>query len=98
MKKISFSLNLDIAPAPRPRLGKFGAYMPKAYQDLKSVISDAAKAAMAGTAPLTNKISAQVQFRRKWKATSRRFGDIDNLIKTLFDACNSVVFGMIAKL
>jgi Holliday junction resolvase RusA-like endonuclease len=90
--KISFSVDCDIAPAPRPRLGKFGAYMPKAYQDLKSVIKDAAKAAMAGTAPLANKISAQVEFRRKWKITSRRFGDVDNLMKTVFDSCNKIIF------
>lgn len=89
---IKFSVNGDCKPAPRPRLGKFGAYVPKDYQAYKETIQQAAIQAMAGDKPILDNVEMTIQFRRKYKNNSRRFGDVDNLIKGVMDACNKTVF------
>lgn len=92
MEMIKFSFEGDIKPAPRPRLGKFGAYMPRDYQQLKAVIAEQAKLAMAGRNPILENVSVKILFRRKYKVNSRRYGDLDNLSKIIFDSCNGICF------
>lgn len=91
--KIEFSVeNFDCKPAPRPRLGKYGAYLPKEYQADKEFIRAAAASAMVGKNPLAGSVAADIIFRRKFKPSSRRFGDADNLLKTVLDSCNGVIY------
>lgn len=47
---------------------------------------------MQGLEPMQGKLKATLKFYRKYKATSRRFGDCDNLSKAVLDACNGVIY------
>ena len=47
---------------------------------------------MSGSNPITGNVSIEVVFRRKFKVATRRYGDIDNLMKGVMDALNGIVF------
>ena len=47
---------------------------------------------MNGKEPITAPLSCVIKFYRKYKSTSRRFGDCDNLYKAVTDAMNKVVY------
>ena len=86
---MKMTLNIEPKPAPRPRFGKC-AYMPAEYKSYKAQIGEFVK--LQCTTPLTENLKLQITFRRKYRADSRRFGDIDNLVKGVMDACNGIVF------
>ena len=66
--------------------------MPKAYQNYKEVIGYAGRAAMSGRSPASETLAVELKFRRKYKVASRRFGDLDNLVKGVMDALNGICF------
>ena len=87
---MKMTIDIEPKPAPRPRFGKC-AYMPAEYKSYKAAIGALVNAKVQGT-PLTENLKLQITFRRKYKIQSRRFGDIDNLVKGVLDACNGILF------
>ena len=87
---MKITVEVEPRPCPRPRFGK-RAYMPAEYQKYKAAIGLAVKSKVQGT-PLTENLKLQITFRRNYRADSRRFGDIDNLVKGVMDSCNGILF------
>ena len=82
-------------PQSRPRFSKFGGcYEPAPMKEYKRKIAAVAKAFMQSNnlEPMTGELSASVRLYRKYKRTSRRYGDCDNLSKAVLDACNGIIY------
>jgi len=90
---IKFCAECEPIPQPRPRLSKFGGvYFSKEIQEYKKKIKLAAISAMQGLEPMQGELKVNLKFYRKYKRTSRRFGDCDNLSKAVLDACNGIIY------
>lgn len=92
MITIKFTVPVEPLPQPRPRFSKFGVYEPKKNHEYKKQVATAAKIAMCGREPMTGELSAVIKLYRKYKCSSRRFGDWDNLGKAICDACNKICY------
>lgn len=85
-------LVLELEPLPQPRV-RFNRRTGIAYDtaaEYKRAVAYLAKAAMQGRPPISEPLS--VRFFRKYKPHSRRFGDTDNLLKSLLDGLNKIVY------
>lgn len=83
----------DAIPAARPRYSVRRVYQPKRNAEYRERIQAAARSAMAGQGePMTGEVSVTVKIYRRYKATARNFGDVDNFLKALFDGMNQIVF------
>lgn len=89
---IRITIEGDCIPAARPRFTGRRAYQPKRNAEYRRVIEWSAKMAMKGAEPLQGALTATVKVYRKFQRTSRRFGDVDNFLKAIFDALNKIVF------
>jgi Holliday junction resolvase RusA-like endonuclease len=58
----------------------------------KSAIATVAKSAMCGLQPYSCPVEVTLRLWRKYKNTSRRYGDCDNHLKSIMDALNGVVY------
>ena len=79
-------------PAQRPRFSGRRCYQPARNAEYRSEVEYAARLAMRGKQPLKGALTANVKLYRKYKPTSRIFGDVDNHLKALFDGMNQIVF------
>ena len=89
----------DFAPCARPRFSSGGrpyekvrTYQPARNRQCQERISWAARQAMKSLEPLTCEICADVKIYRRYKRSSRRFGDVDNLAKNILDALTGIIF------
>lgn len=82
----------DPIPAARPRYSVRRVYQPKRNVEYRRQIQAAARLAMAGAEPMQGEICAVVKVYRKWKRTARQSGDLDNLVKSLWDGLNGIIF------
>lgn len=82
----------DVIPAARPRFNGRRAYQPKRNVEYRQMIQSAARLVMSGKQLLTGELFANVKLYRKYKRTSRIFGDVDNHLKAIFDGMNQIVF------
>ena len=82
----------DSVPAARPRFCGGHCYQPKRNREYRERVQSAAKSAMAGASPLYGELTCRIKIYRKYKRTARLFGDVDNLLKGLFDGMNKIVF------
>lgn len=57
-----------------------------------SPASAEARSAMDGAAPTTKPVGVVMRFWRKYATTSRRYGDLDNLMKAVLDGLNGTAF------
>ena len=89
---LTFSIPVEPRPMPRPRFSKGRTYTPKDVSEYKQKIQSAAIVAMDGAASMTGELRCAMKFYRKFKHTSRRFGDSDNLFKAVADACNGICY------
>lgn len=90
---LTFSTAIDPLPQSRPRFGRGGrVYEPARMTAFKAAVRAAASAAMNGTQPISEPVACTLKFYRKFKPTSRRFGDLDNLSKAILDAVNGLAF------
>ena len=87
-----FELIGEPVPQSRPRFSRGRCYEPKRCTEFKAKIRQAARIAMKGKTPTENPLSCVIKFYRKYKSTSRRFGDCDNLYKAVTDAMNKIVY------
>lgn len=89
-------IKVEIEPAPqvRPRVSLESrcVYEPKHMKAYKAEISAIGRLAMRGQPIMTGAIVMILKFYRKYKATSRRYGDFDNLAKAVCDALNGIVY------
>ena len=89
MVEMKMTIDIEPKPAPRPRFGR-RAYMPAEYVAYKEMIGALVK--LKCKTPTTDNLKLQITFRRAYRADSRRYGDIDNLVKGVMDACNGILF------
>ena len=98
MTTIKFTAEIEPRPMPRPRFALGRTYAPKSIVEYKIMIKSAAMSAMKGNEPLTGELFCRMKFYRRFKSTSKRFGDADNLFKAVSDACNGVCYSDDAQL
>lgn len=89
---ISITIPIDPIPQPRPKFGCGRAYQPKRIIDYKKIVQLAARSAMRGKNIFDKCVAIELKFYRKFKPTSRNYGDFDNLAKAICDALNGVVY------
>ena len=90
--EVRISVLTDPVPAARPRFNGRHAYQPQRNRDYREVVRAAAVAAMNGREPMTGAVDVGVKLYRRFKQTSRSFGDTDNHAKAILDGLNSIVF------
>ena len=90
--EIAFELIGEPVAQSRPKFSRGRCYEPKRCAEYKERIRQAARIAMKGKEPTSNPLSCVIKFYRKYKSTSRRFGDCDNLYKAVTDAMNGVCY------
>ena len=89
---MKINLEIDPRPMPRPRFTRGRTFTPADIVQYKTAISLAAKSAMEGKPPIEGEVQAKMKFTRKFKASSKRFGDADNLFKAVADALNGIAY------
>lgn len=86
---MSYSFWVDGQPIPkaRPRLGKNGAYTPEKTKAWEYVVSQNAAIHLTEF-PFTEDVWLTLEFYRKGKQRA----DLDNLIKSVMDALNNIMW------
>lgn len=90
---IQITITGDAIPAARTRFSGRRCYQPKRNREYRAQVQSAAYAAMFGKQPMTGEVSAVVRVYRRFKPTSRIYGDVDNHLKAIFDGLNGICFG-----
>ena len=85
---------VDPIPLARPRVNTKTrqAYYPARSQQFKKTLAYIAKAQMKGKPPITGRLKIQIELCRNCKIDSKKFGDVDNHLKAIFDALNGITF------
>ena len=81
----------DPLPAGRPRISGRRCYQSARDKNYREQVKWAARLAMKSSAPMTGAIKAEVKLYRQYRPTSKRFGDVDNFLKAIFDGLNKIV-------
>ena len=89
---IKIIVPIDPLPQPRPKFGNGRAYQPKRIVAYKDFVKMAAQSAMRGKNIFDKCVTIELKFYRKFKPTSRNYGDFDNLAKAICDALNGIVY------
>lgn len=89
---MKFEIDIEPLPQARARFGRGKVFEPARVSAYKAAVKAAARAAMENQQPFSTALSCRIKLWRKFKITSRRFGDIDNHAKSILDACNGVIF------
>ena len=79
-------------PAARPKFSGRRCYQPARNVEYRREVQIASRLAMKAKEPLKCALEAVVKLYRKYKPTSRIFGDVDNHLKAIFDGMNQIVF------
>ena len=82
----------DAIPAARPRISGRRCYQPKRNMEYRARVQSAAYSAMAGREPMTGEVAVCVRLYRRYKPTTKQFGDVDNHLKAIFDGLNRIAF------
>ena len=85
-------MKIEPLPQSRARFGRGKVFESARMKEYKSEVRQAARSAMKDQQPLSAALSCRIKLWRKFKATSRRYGDADNHAKSILDACNGVIF------
>ena len=90
---MKIEIKTEPLPQPRPRFGRGGkVYQSEKITAYRNMIGYAAKKAMEGKPPTLDALKINLRFYRRFKVTSRRFGDADNLAKGVLDALNQIIW------
>ena len=89
---MKIEVSIDPLPQSRPRFTNGRCYETARISAYKKEVGMAAKVAMKGKPPITDPLSVKLRCFRKFKITSRRYGDCDNLLKAVLDALNGIIF------
>lgn len=90
IEKLKLNLEIDPIPQARIRFGGGRCYEPSRLREYKNKIASAAKS--SGAEMLQGAVKMTLRLYRKFKTTSRRFGDFDNLAKAICDSLNGVCY------
>ena len=82
----------DPIPAARPRFDGKHTYQPEKNRSYRQEVQLAATLAMRGHEPIQGPVLADVKLYRRFKPTGRKYGDVDNHLKALFDGLNGIAF------
>ena len=92
LKKIVFEVLTEPVPLARPRFARGRVYLPQKSRDYRKILQNSARSAMDNFKPLTGALFCHLNFYRKFKATSRNYGDLDNHVKAVLDALNGICY------
>lgn len=92
--RMQFKIPIDIVPQGRPRFHRGIAYDPPKSRQFKKDLATLIKTLGVGSA-LNGEVKVKIDIFRqaaKFKkgVTSKRYGDIDNLAKSILDALNGI--------
>ena len=90
VEKLKLELDIEPIPQARIRFGDGRCYEPSRLREYKNKIAAAAKS--SGAEMLQSAVKMPLRLYRKFKKTSRRFGDFDNLAKAICDSLNGVCY------
>lgn len=90
--QLSIILKCEPLPQSRPRFAQGRVYETAQVKAYKRQLGYEGLRVMAGRQPLTGALSVKITIYRKYKATSRRYGDFDNHAKAILDALNGICF------
>ena len=83
---------IDAVPQGRPRFVKGKVIDPPKSRKFKAELATLIREQFHGE-PSTSALRVYITFSRNFKSpTNRRYGDIDNLIKAVLDACNGILW------
>ena len=89
MERIKIVIPSEPVPAARPRFGGH-VYQPKRNRAYRAIVQQAARSAMKDRPPLQGEVTATVKLYRRYRPTTRIFGDVDNHLKAIFDGLNQI--------
>lgn len=89
MERIKIVIPSEPVPAARPRFGGH-VYQPKRNREYRAIVQQAARSAMKDRPPLQGEVTATVKLYRRYRPTTRIFGDVDNHLKAIFDGLNQI--------
>lgn len=107
MTEVAFSIDGRAVPWQRAGLNRGRPFTPKRTRDWQHLVADHARRAMGNTTPMQGAVSLSVQFYQKvptsWPRVKRQKAldcaiwptgrpDLSNLVKSIEDACNGIVF------
>ena len=89
-------LKIEVQTEPRPqgrvRVVNNHAYYRAVDSEFRDEISWAARSVMKDAEPLKCPLSVSVKIYRRFKPASKRYGDVDNFLKSIFDGLNGIVY------
>lgn len=89
-------ITLKITPVPlgRPRVNTSnrGRYLPKRSQDFRENLQWLLLNETKIGKPFKKPLKVELHFYKPLKTTVRKYGDIDNLVKAVLDACNGILW------
>ena len=88
--RVKFEIEVEPIPQARARFGGGRCYESSRLREYKKTIAKLAKC--KGAEKLQGAVKMTIRLYRKFKATSRRFGDFDNLAKAICDSLNGVCY------
>lgn len=91
-KTIRITVDGEPVPAARPRFSGRHAYQPARNRAYREQVTAAALEAMSGREMMTGEVTAQIEVYRRFKPTTRNFGDCDNHAKAILDGLSGVCF------
>lgn len=90
---MTFEVLADPIPLSRPRFSKGRAYLPERSRKYREAVQSVARQVLTSQDfSFKEEISCQLKFYRRFKPTSRRFGDLDNLVKAVLDSLQGLLF------
>ena len=89
---MKITIFLDPLPQSRVRFSGGRCYEERRLTNYKEMLKWCFASKMEGKPPTPAPVAVDIKFFRKYKASSRRFGDCDNLAKAVMDACNGIIW------
>ena len=91
---IKFTAEIEPVPLARPRINTRTrqAFYPQRSKDFKKALGIIGKAAMRGREPMTGKLKITIDLYKNCRIDSKRYGDVDNHQKAIFDALNKICY------
>ena len=92
MERIRILVQAEPVPLARARFSGRHCYQPKRNREFREVVQQAARSAMGNRPPLQGEVTATVKLYRRYRPTTRSYGDVDNHLKAIFDGLNGIAF------
>lgn len=89
MERIRILVPSEPIPAARPRFGGH-VYQPKRNREYRAIVQQAARSAIGNRPPMKGEVAAVVKLYRRYRPTTRIYGDADNHLKAIFDGLNQI--------